>query len=94
MKKSLKKQYEELVAAAKSYYATVQARRAVVHSSTPMQKMENNTKMGVSITIAELVTVVRTANNLGKHVVLETDRDNLVIQLVDRYPALPLELRF
>jgi uncharacterized phage protein gp47/JayE len=90
-KKSIKKQLEELQAAVKTYTAAVQGRQGYLHSNTAATKETNGVKGLVTIQVAELNTIVKTANILKKHVTLETRGDNLNIQLVDRYPALPYE---
>jgi len=90
-KKSAKKQLEELQTAVKAYTAAVQGRQGYLHSNTAATKETNSVKGLVTIQVAELNTIVRTANILKKHVTLETRGDNLNIQLVGRYPALPYQ---
>jgi len=87
----LKESYEQLRTSARTYRETVSNRRAVVHSTTPTSKMQGEIKGMATIQVQELVTVVKTAQALHKHVVLETSGTDLVIQLVDEYPKLPLE---
>lgn len=88
-KKSFKQQYEELKAEITAYATAVRNRRAVVHSTTPATIVRADIKGPSSIQIAELITIVKTANALKKHVCLEADDKTLTVNLVDQYPALP-----
>lgn len=91
MKPTIKQQYECLRAAVNDYVFAVKSRRAVCNSSTPAVKKINGVKGQTTVQVAELVTIVRTATALNKHVVLEVGGDSLRIQLVDAYPLLPFE---
>lgn len=92
MKKiSVKDAFESLKKEVAQYAATVRARRAVVHSKTAQTIVKNDIKGGTTLTVAELLTITRTSNALNKHVVLESDGDNLVINLVDAYPPIPYQ---
>jgi hypothetical protein len=74
------------------FLENLQARRTVEHSSTPAVATNPQTQQkGVAtIQINEFITVVKTAKALGKTVTLDAGVDNLVLCMVDKYPAIPL----
>ena len=75
------------------FVAALRSRRVVGHSSTPNSKTDAGVTKQTVIPISELITVVITADKLGKDVVLKAYGDkNLVVTLVDRVPEIPWQL--
>lgn len=95
-KKSVAQKYEELKKIVAEYVASVNKRKAVVHSTTGQVVQDKP----VSIQVAEMITVVSTAKALGKHAVLEVSGPSgnpraqvLSVNLVDAYPGIPHAMR-
>lgn len=95
-KKTTQEKYDLLKKHVAEYIAKVDARRGVVHSTTPQTDGDKS----VGISIAELITISETVKTVGKHVTLEVagkanlpKEKTLSLVVVDSYPAIPPQLR-
>ena len=69
------------------YFNSVGSRQSVEHSRTPSIVTREGKTGPANILVNELVTIVRTADNLDKLVVLGVNGNDLVVLLEDRVAA-------
>ena len=67
----------------------IRNRGCVQHSSTPVVATKNGVTGKATVEVAEMITVVKTAEALGKIVVLRATNTELIVNLEDRVPLVP-----